>query len=1040
MKCKNIPPRKLRLAIVLRRRDRRPDSESQRTPGRMLLAVRPRILLCFFLSGLTALIYQILWTRRLSLTFGHTVLAVSTVLTVFMAGLAIGSLAAGYWSDSRQRQPLAYFRAYGIVEGFVGVWAVLSLGLLSMVEQGYFALARSGVEGTGLHLACFAGAFLVLFPPTLAMGASLPLISKMLILEERSIGSLLSQIYGVNTMGAFAGASLGGFVLLPSLGLRASMVLAGGLNIGIGAYAFWQARRLWTLAENQIQEKSEQVEESTGEPASGSILVPAVFGMAGAASMICQVGWTRGLVLSFGSSIYCFSLILAAFLAGLGLGSLLYGRMLGGRRPAIAHLIGLQLMIAALGAVLLFAIGRLPLLGAFLVSSFGHNYASLVAVQFVVVFLLFLLPTVAMGMAFPLATHLYNSQISGLGKTLGQVYGANTLGCILGSFAAGFWLIPQLGSQQSLKIAVFLYLLNAIVLYLGFRPSQGISPVAGRARLAAFVALVFAATWLNPPWDTRLMAAGASISRKTSESLEQATPLAFYQDGLSCTVAVGYNAPWKPFLKVNGKADAAVHPADMVPMYLIGYLPGVYHAQPREVAVVGFGAGFTIDALTDIPSVERILCAELEPAVMAAEKFFTPFNGAATKDPRVEIKLTDGRTFLMGSSQKFDVIVNQPSNPWIAGVGNLFSKEFYAACRQRLKPGGIMCQWSHVYSTSADDFRQIVRTFFSEYPHGAVFRFRGDLILIGSETPLDFPLERIKESVNWDTNLAANLVEIGIFDPQILLGFYGGDRDTMLGLAGPGPLNTDDLPLLEYSAPKSLFVNSAPVLDLLSNVAPLLPSGVTPTDDRIFYSLLGKTKASVRLPLEEAKKQLSGQPSPLYDYLALLAAIEDPAADSKPQPRWETQSPQAALEVGNWFLQNGQPSESLRAFEQVLKAPFPGSQYRASLGAGDAARLLQRPQVAASFYERAASHTLSSEPLVKLAKVQSALGNQEQALATLEQAIQRHPYDFQAYVDRAWIALEQNRREAAQADFTKATELGGLGPSWEELARRLRSR
>ena len=349
-----------------------------------------------------------------------------------------------------------------------------------------------------------------------------------------------------------------------------------------------------------------------------------------------------------------------------------------------------------------------------------------------------------------------------------------------------------------------------------------------------------------------------------------------------------------------------------------------------------------------------------------------------------------------------------------------------------------MCQWCHLYSTSPDDLRQIMRTFFSEYPQGAVFRYRGDVIMLGSETPLEFPLKRMRESLNLGTGLAEKLVQLGIFDPEVLLGFYAGDRDVMLRLAGPGPMNTDDRPLLEYSAPKSLFADSTPVLEMLSREAPLLPPGLEPSDDLIFYSLIGKIKALVPVPLEQAKKLLSGRASPLYDYLTILAAME--SSDDKVRLQLKTQNSQANLELGTWYLQKMMPTESLEAFKKVLATPFPGSSYSALLGAGDAARILKREKEAASYYEQSVPKTLSSEPLVKLAKVQRVIGTDDQAIQTLDEALQRHPYDFQAYVDRAWIKLDRNQVEAARADFQSATDLGAVGPSWEELARRLGAR
>jgi spermidine synthase len=968
-------------------------------------------LLCFFFSGSTGLVYEVMWTRRLSLTFGHTVLAVSTVLTVFMAGLAAGSLAGGYWSDKQNRGRYYYLKSYGVLETFIGIWALLSLPLLNVVENVYLGFAQKGMTGLPLYLVCFAGAFIVLFPPTMAMGATLPVVSRLLIQEKESLGNLLSKIYGVNTFGAFCGAFAGGFFLLPLLGLKKSVFLGAAVNVLIGIIAIQFAR-------GKSQEAEDIDEADDQSPTSGNIIVPLTFGIAGMTSMVYQLGWTRGLVLSIGSSTYAFSTILAAFLAGLGLGSFAYSRLMKDRNPALKDLATLQLIVAGFGVIVAICLGLLPRFVSNMVQSLGSNYFGLIAGQFVLAFILLLGPTLAMGLMFPLATHLYSSKVSGLGRSLGQVYGANTLGCIVGSFLGGFWLIPVLGSQLTLKLAVLLNLVNALILL------WHESPKPRNVRLAV-TGLIFLTVFAVPRWDPGLMSAGAGISKTPlHESYDEP---AFYADGVSCTVSVGYNQVWQPYLKVNGKTDASVSPTDMISMYLVGYLPGIYHGNPETVAVVGFGAGFTVDAVTDLPSVKRVDCAEIEPSIIEVGGYFAPFNGDVLNDPRVHISITDGRTSVLGSPRKYDMIVNQPSNPWIAGIGNLFTQDFYRECKQRLNPGGVMCQWFQLYSISPDDLKLVMRTFYSEFPHGVVFQNRTDIVFLGSESPMPYPEERIRESMNWDTEFPQKLVELGFPSADFLLGMYLAPREKMLEMVGEeGPVNRDDHPILEFSAPKSMFNDYGPVMDFLRPAVRLLPPNVEPTQEKALSSLIGHTLCHTELPLVEAKQYIVDPDPPLFFYLSALAAIEgrSETAPAAVEAMLEKDgSPRAYLLAAQFYFREKAYEKAQLCYEHLMKTPFPGSIYVATMGAAESARMLQQYERAVPLFAQAAEHTRSSEPLVKQASCLRHMGDDQGALQLLQTALKRYPYDFVAHADIAKLYQDLGQSDKALYHQERAEQL-----------------
>ena len=414
----------------------------------------------FFFSGATSLVYEVLWTRRLSLTFGHTVLAVSTVLTVFMSGLALGSFVAGRWSDKERERlretssgggPARFLALYGKLEIGIGMWAVLSLFMLNGVESLYLAAARAGTGGTALYAIVFLGSFIVLLPPTTAMGATLPVFTQLLVATKQDVGAWLSRIYGWNTLGACLGAGLGGFLLLPSLGLKLSVGAAALGNLTIGLLAIKVAGSL--QLESAEEDESIPHEEGGG---GGSLVLPVAFGFSGFAAMIYQLGWTRGLILSIGSSTYSFAIILTAFLASLGLGSLIYKRVMSVRSPRIVHLAYLQFGIALSALATTGLIGTLPGVMVRVIPALKYEFVKILLFDFALCAGLMLLPTLAMGLTFPLVTHLYTDQLSSLGKRLGEAYAANTLGAILGSFLGGFLLVPHIGAHKSLLAAVLL--------------------------------------------------------------------------------------------------------------------------------------------------------------------------------------------------------------------------------------------------------------------------------------------------------------------------------------------------------------------------------------------------------------------------------------------------------------------------------------------------------------------------------------------------------------------------------------------------------
>ncbi|MGE0491263.1 MAG: fused MFS/spermidine synthase [Vulcanimicrobiota bacterium] len=991
----------------------------------------------FFLSGSTGLIYQVLWTRRLTLCFGHTVLAVSTVLTAFMTGLALGSLLAGRWADRTSAQPgspVRFLAYYGYLEASIGVWALLSLPLLSLVEKLYLHLSTSGVTGTALYLACFAGSMLVLVPPTTAMGATVPVMSRLLVHERGDIGRLLSRLYGINTLGAFSGAGLAGFLLLPNLGLRLSMLLAACINLTIGCSAVWLVRSGRLVLDESEQAETAPAAEASNPRSFAGWVVPLTFGLAGISSMALQVAWTRGLALSLGSSVYAFSSILVTFLAGLGLGSLLYPRIMGSREPTLTHLGLLQLGIGALAGLTIPALGYFPLVFFKVFPLVGDSFFKVLMLDVLLSGLLLIGPTFLMGLAFPLATHLYTERMSELGRSVGEVYSANTFGCIAGAFLAGFLMIPNLGAQSTLKVAALLYLLVGVALFLGQREGKAIALTAVSGLLALMIVAL-------PRWNPGVMGGGVAIyaGRHQNLTLDQAMrsmfrPPAYYADGLSCTVSINYYGQRyeEMAMRVNGKVDASLGRPDKQTMFLTGYLPALLHPAPKQVAVVGLGSGFTLQALANVPEVEHIDCAELEPAVVEVGKYWAGYNGHVLEGGKVEMHVTDGRTFVLGSAKQFDIIASEPSNPWIAGIGNLFTRDFYQTCSRRLAPGGVMCQWFNLYAVSNQDLKMVLKSYYTVFPYGLVFQSApGDLLLLGSNEPIQFDLERLENVYQEVPQLRRHFYEIGLYEPESILGHYLFDRETALAAAGDAPFNTDDRPLLEFSAPLSLYSLDQMAVNLnflRENHQNPLPPGIEATPERLKDAAFGWLNQG---DTERAEALVAATKEP-DEKVALVAALLTKNVDKEKGNEAFARSlalfPNSGLIAAQWAAHldwmNTRYEEGVALSKIAVADPPAGSESFVHLIEGMAlVRTDQLDAAEEAFQKSIAANPDDADAYSRLGYCLLKQDKLEQAVTAFKQALERNHTDPFAYNGLAQTEFKQNNIADARVHFEKAIEL-----------------
>jgi spermidine synthase len=822
----------------------------------------------FVVSGGTALTYQTLWVRKLELVFGVSTFAISTVLAAFMGGLAIGGFVGGRYAD-RVRRPL---RWYGLLEIGVGGFALLFPVLLQLVTPLYLAYWRAmepGPVGYALVQFVLVGALLV--TPTAIMGATLPLLARFATWRLGSAGDRVGTLYAVNTAGAVVGTFLCGFVLLPQLGLTLTTGLAAAANLVLG---------LGAIALDRVAGEEQPVTDDLHVSLQVDAALPWVLvsiGLAGFSALVYEVAWTRLLALMLGASTYTFSVMLLAFLVGIAIGGKLGGPVAdrwmakGGIERVLLGFAAIEVGIALVSYLLMYIYPQLPFwyvwlwdgidFGAFrdrfgelagLTSALeavlgglnGRELPQMVwAVSLILAGAIMTPPAILMGMHFPVAVRAAVGRPDALGAPVGRVYGANTLGGVLGAFLAGLVLLPHLRVQGTVYVAAVAELVAAgLLIWRSGNRRLALPSVGGLAVLL----LVFAAG--RPPWDPMLMTAGMYhyVSDFEDHSVEGILDyavtqyqLVYYAEGLSSVVTVARNTETdNMWLANNGKVDASTT-TDMPTQVLCSLLPMQFVPDPKDVLVIGLASGVTAGAVSTVPAVQHLDVVELEPAIREAAKYFGEYNHDILDDPRLRLINNDGRNFvLLSAPQSYDVIVSEPPNPWISGVSNLFTWEFWEMGKTRLKPGGVWSQWVQMYGMDTRDLRSLLKTFAQVYPHVIVYATieDADLVLVGSDSPLVPSPENAAKLFRWPT-VVDQLEDVQVRGPMDVVALFQLDRDAVLNLAGDVRLNTDDNMAIEYSAPMNLHKDTSPAnLDLLLHFAKI-PTDAVPMDTDLWVHL-----------------------------------------------------------------------------------------------------------------------------------------------------------------------------------------------------------
>ncbi len=763
----------------------------------------------FFVSGATGLVYQTIWARSLQLVFGTSQFAIATVLSAFMAGLAVGGLLMAKYAGSI-RKPLA---AYGVLEVVIGGYALVFPWLLELATPVYLWLHRS----LDLGPLAFGGAQLVvvgalLLVPTSCMGATLPLLARFVTTRLASAGDRVGLLYGVNTAGAVLGIWMAGFYLLPSLGLAATTWCAAGANLVLGVVAL-----AWSRSRGEGDDGLVAEPDQRAAPHPARVPALLVAALAGFSSLVYEVSWFRLMTLILGASTYAFSTMLLAFLVGIASGGWLGGRpadrVLDRWGPAGPWwgLAALQAGVGCLSYAMMFAYQKLPF--AFLkLFDYTEDGSLLWPMKLVLAVVIMAPPAVLMGATFPFLVRAALGRQDGLERSVGHVYGANTFGAILGAAAAGFLLLPVLHVVGTVRVAVAVNLLGALVCGL-------VASRALRARVGVLVSVAAAGlvvALVRPPWHPLLMTAAmykyaSEMENRTEEALwsyaVDGYRLLFYEEGLSTVVTVAQDkGTGNIWLANNGKVDASTT-VDMPTQVMVTHLPMLLHDAPEETVVIGLASGITLGAAVLHPSLTDIEVVELEPDIERASHFFDDFNHRPLEDERVTLFANDGRNHLMlQPAARYDVVVSEPSNPWISGVSNLFTREYWEMGKERLKPGGVWGQWIQLYGMDDADLRSLLRTFCEVFPHVALFSTieDADVVLVGSEDPLKLTVAHLEAALADRPLVVDELGVVDIHSVYELLARFQLDRDAILEFTGDEGLNTDDNMRVEYGAPLQL--------------------------------------------------------------------------------------------------------------------------------------------------------------------------------------------------------------------------------------------
>src|SRR5215831_17181618 len=755
------------------------------TSGRVL----PLLLVMFIGSGCSALIYEVVWFQLLELVIGVSTVSLGILLGTFMGGMCLGSLLFPRFV-SRKLHPL---RVYALMELGISVIGLALLFGMPLINNVYTASAG---EGFGGMLVRGIIATICLLPPTLLMGATLPAISRWVETTPRGV-SWLGFFYGGNIGGAVIGSLLAGFYLMRVFDISITTFVAFALNVAVALLSF-------VLSKSTSYRASEASSETA--VASGAWPIYVSIALSGLTALACEVLWTRTLSLLYGATVYTFSLIVAVFLIGLGIGSTVGSSMSHQmKRPRVALAWCQVLLCAAMAWAAYMLTESLPWWP--IDPSIATTPLFTVQLDLVRSLWVVLPAAILWGASFPLALAAVASRGQDPARLVGGVYAANTVGAILGSLGASLIFVTLMGSQHSEQMLIIVSAVSALFASGATAFGTESGKTLSKYSLAVSVLIIAGYTELLAatvhPLPARLVEYGrfAAVRGATNK-------LVYMGEGLTASVAVSDLPDGIRNYHNAGKVQASSDPADMRLQRMLGHLTTLIPENPHRVLVIGCGAGVTAGAVSIEPHLQKETIAEIEPLVpKVVSTHFAEHNFDVIRNPRVEVRIDDGRHYLLTSKEKFDGITSDPLDPWVKGAAALYTREFFEIAKQHLNPGGVVTQFVQLYESNEEAVKSEIATFFEAFPNGLVFANtvagQGyDVVLVGQAEPTRIDIDKLEARLNSAgyAPLTKSLSEIGLYSAVDLLATFAGQGKDLQGWLKDATINHDRNLRLQYLA------------------------------------------------------------------------------------------------------------------------------------------------------------------------------------------------------------------------------------------------
>ena len=785
----------------------------------------PALLLLFVGSGCAALIYEVVWFQLLELVIGSSAVSMAVLLGTFMGGMCLGSLLLPRF----MRADVHPLRMYAGLELGIGVFGLLLLFGMPLVGGAYTAWAGAGA--VGLVTRALAAA-ICLLPPTILMGATLPAIGRWVRTSREGV-AWLGYFYGGNTAGAVAGSLLAGFYLMSRFDISVTTYVAAAINVVVALLAVLvAAREPFTAEADEAADAVRPVPAANGDPR----LVYLAIALSGLTALACEVLWTRSMSLLFGATTYTFSLILAVFLAGLGLGSSVgatLGRGLARPRVALGWCqLALCVAMAWTSWVLTDSLPYWPINPSIAPNAWYQFQLDLVRALFAA-----LPASILWGMSFPLALAAVANSTGDPARLVGRVYAANTVGAIVGSLTASLLLVVWIGTQHAQQVLIVVAALSGLMLLADSRVSS-----VGLALAGALAGLLVLGVHPVP---------GVFIAygRYTATQLGQ-SQIIYSGEGWNASVAVSERSNGVRNYHNAGKVQASSEPQDMRLQRMLGHLTTLVPKQAKTVVVIGCGAGVTAGAVSIDPAVEHETIAEIEPLVpRVVSTYFAEHNFDVVRNKKVEVHIDDARHFLFTTDRKFDAITSDPLDPWVKGAAMLYTREFFELAKSRLNPGGIVTLFVQLYESNTEAVKSEVATFFEAFPKGMIFAntYNGagyDLVLLGQVDGTTINLDEMEARLQKPeyAPIKKSLADIGMTSAVDLFATYGGSAADLKGWLTDAQINRDRNLRLQYLAGRGLNFYRAG--EIYAEMLPFArdPQGVFTGSDALMQDLMRKIR------------------------------------------------------------------------------------------------------------------------------------------------------------------------------------------------------